>query len=268
MESQPRLGACFTWADLVDEQGREISGAEAIWKDVFRQPNRSQGQWLRHFLFKGNCLCHPSILARKEIYDAAGFYNPGLKQLPDFEMWVRLVKHYPIHIIQENLVAHLRDGQNTSAVSSENTARNLTELVEIFGSFFDGVSDDIFIDGFSDDFRLKGVAATPTRLQCEKLFLLLDSSFAQVSGKAAALTLFMKCFSDPEFERVLRDEYRFSVFDFYRLSGTSGLGHLFMLAANAASPGPVSETEPLSLAASRPAVYLKRLVRRLRETAP
>lgn len=265
MESQSLLGACFTWADMVDEQGREISGPEAIWNDVFRQPNRTQGKWLNHFLFKGNCLCHPSILARKEIYDTLGFYNPGLKQLPDFEMWIRLVKHYPIHIIQENLVAHLRDGNNTSAVSPENSARNLTELVEIFGSFFEGVPDDIFVEGFADDFRLKGVPVTATRLRCEKLFLLLDSAFALASGRAAALSSFIRHFSDPEFERVLRDEYRLSVFDFYRLTGTSGFGHFVMLAASSPTPVASEAVASLPATASRSVRYLKRLAHRVRQ---
>ena len=264
MEAQAHLGACFTWADMVDEQGREISGPEAIWNDVFRQPNRTQGQWLRHFFFKGNCLCHPSILARKEIYDTLGFYNPGFKQLPDFEMWIRLIKRYPIHVIPENLVAHLRDGNNTSAVSPENSARNLTELVEIFSTFFDGISDEIFIDGFLDDFRLKGVSATPTRLRCEKLFLLLDSAFAHASGRAAALSSFMKHFSDPEFERVLRDEYRFGVFDFYQMTGASGFGHFLMQAVNSTSPV-ASEAASIIPSTMRGLIqYLLQLARRVR----
>lgn len=264
MEAQPQLGACFTWADLVDAQGREISGPEAIWNDVFRQPNRTQGEWLRHFFVKGNCLCHPSILVRKEIYDTLGFYNPGLKQLPDFEMWIRLVKHYPIHIIQENLVAHLRDGNNTSAVSPENSARNLTELVEIFGSFFDGVPDEIFVQGFAGDFRLQGLPATPIQLRCEKLFLLLDSAFARASGQTAALSSFMRQFSDPEFERVMRDEYRFSVFDFYRLTGTAGFGHFLMLASNSPTLGS-GVGEGLSARAIHSVRYLKRIARRVRQ---
>ena len=265
MESQPTLGACFTWADLVDVQGLEITGPEAIWNDVFRQPNRTQGQWLRHFFFKGNCLCHPSILARKEIYETVGFYNPGLKQLPDFEMWIRLVKHYPIHVIQENLVAHMRDGNNTSAVSPENSARNLTELVEIFGSFFEGVPDEIFIEGFAADFRLKAVPVTSTRLQCEKLFLLLDSAFAHASGRDAALSSFMKHFADPEFEQVLRDEYRFSVFDFYRLTGTSGFGHFHMLAVNYPTSGGGETMGILQIRVRRSIRYLKQLVLRVRQ---
>jgi len=265
MESHLHLGACFTWADMVDEQGREISGPEAIWSDVFRQPNRSQGGWLRHFFFTGNCLCHPSILARKEVYDKLGFYNPALKQLPDFEMWIRLVKKYPIHIIQEDLVAHLRDGNNTSAVSPENSARNLTELVEIFGSFFEGLSDEIFAEGFASDFRLIGVPATPTRLRCEKLFLLLDSAFAHASGRAAAVSMFIRNFSDPEFERVMKNEYMFSVFDFYRLTGTSGFGHFLMQAVNAPTLGVGEVAGRIPNKASRSISYFKRLAQRVRQ---
>lgn len=264
MESHLHLGACFTWADMVDEQGREISGPEAIWSDVFRQPNRSQGEWLRHFFFTGNCLCHPSILARKEVYDKLGFYNPALKQLPDFEMWIRLVKKYPIHIIQEDLVAHLRDGNNTSAVSPENSARNLTELVEIFGSFFEGLSDEIFAEGFASDFRLIGVPATPTRLRCEKLFLLLDSAFAHASGRAAAVSMFIRNFSDPEFERIMKNEYMFSVFDFYRLTGTSGFGHFLMQAVNAPTLGAGEVAGRIPNKASRFISYFKRLAQRVR----
>lgn len=267
MEAQPQLGACFTWADMVDEQGREISGPEAIWNDVFRQPNRTQAEWLRHFFFKGNCICHPSMLARREIYDKLGFYNPWFKQLPDFEMWIRLIKRYPIHIIGENLVAHLRDGNNTSTVSPENSARNLTELVEIFGWFFDGVPDKVFVEGFASEFRLKGVPTTPLRLKCEKLFLLLDSAFVQAAGRAAALSSLMKQFADPELERVLRDEYRFSVFNFYRLTGTSGFGHFLMLASNVSAPAAaVGGPNDVLLAPTRCLVrYIKRLTHRLRQ---
>lgn len=267
LEARPELGACFTWADMVDANGKEISDAESIWSDVFRQPNRSQGEWLKYFFFKGNCLCHPSMLARKEIYDELGFYNPALKQLPDFDMWIRLVKKFPIHIIQENLVGHLRDGNNTSAVSPENSARNLTELVEIFGSYFDDVSDETFIEGFASEFRVKGVPATATRIKCEKMFLLLDSAFVQASGRSAALSAFIKHFSDPEFERVLRDEYIFSVFDFYRLTGQTGFGHYLIAAHNTSgsSVTPDHSSQIPSAPDCRFVRLLKRVVRRLRQ---
>jgi len=228
MDSMPELGACFTWASLVDDHGSEVTGSESIWRDIFRQPNRTQGKWLRHFFNSGNCLCHPSMLMRKEVYEAIGFYNPAFKQLPDFEMWIRLVKSYPIHIIQENLVAHLRTGNNTSVVSQENIARNVNELVEIFGTFFEDMPDEIFIDGFSDNFRNQNASSSILRHECEKLFLLLDHTFLLPAGKMAAISLLFRLLKKYEIEKILREEYHFSVFDFYRISGVAGFGGLFL----------------------------------------
>jgi glycosyltransferase involved in cell wall biosynthesis len=232
MEENPRLGACFTWADLVDENDRVITGAEAIWNDVFRQPNRSQGQWLRHFFSEGNCICHPSMLIRRDVYNQLGFYNPGLKQLPDFEMWIRLVKRYPIHIVEESLVSHLRTGLNTSALNTETSERNLNELLEIFHEFLYDISDEMFIEGFGEYFRLKGVTMTPERIHCEKLFLLLDRAFEQTLGRAAALRGFYQAFREPDLEQILLNEYHFSVFDYYKLTGSIGFGHYRMLAVD------------------------------------
>jgi hypothetical protein len=97
------------------------------------------------------------------------------------------------------------------------------------------------------------------------LFLLLDSAFAPASGTAAALSSFMKYFSDPEFEQILRDEYRFSVFDFYRLTGTSGFGHFLMLALNSSrTPGTGEAGGRLPATASRSILKLSRLAHRVR----
>jgi len=228
MESDSNLGACFTWADLVNESGDIISGAEAIWSDVFRQPNRSQGEWLNHFFFRGNCICHPSMLIQRKVYSQLGFYNPGFRQLPDFEMWIRIVKHYPIYVIQETLVGHLRTGVNTSAVNPENSARNLTELSEIFYNFFRNIPDDLFVAGFESHFRLKGVQWTSDRLHCEKLFLMLNAGFAEEAAKSAAIRSFYESFCNPEFEQMLLNEYSFSIFDYYQITGNSGFGYFYL----------------------------------------
>jgi hypothetical protein len=176
------------------------------------------------------------MLIRRDVYAQLGFYNPAFRQLPDFEMWIRLVKEHPIAVIEEALVGHLRTGANTSAVNSETTARNLTELLEIFDGFFRGIPDDLFIAGFGENFRLRGVPVTPQRLRCEQLFLLLDSGFAPPAARAAALRGFYQSFREPELERILAEEYGFSVFDYYRLTGSSGFGHYWVLAMGQIKP--------------------------------
>jgi hypothetical protein len=151
-------------------------------------------------------------------------------------MWIRLVKHYPIHIIGETLVGHLRTGGNTSALSHENTARNLTELVEIFYDFFRDMSDELFVAGFDSHFRLKGVPMTSERLHCEKTFLLLNGGFAQPAARAAAIRSFYESFRDAKLEETLRNEYGFSVFQYYELTGTAGFGHSWLQAMNQIRP--------------------------------
>lgn len=236
MESDSKLGACFTWADLVDDAGNIITGFEATWSDVFRQPNRTQSEWLRHFFFHGNCICHPSMLIRRDIYSHLGYYNPALRQLPDYEMWIRLVKHYPIHIIEETLVGHLRTGRNTSTVNHENSARNITELLEIFDDFFRDIPDELFIAGFKANFRRKDVSMTPERLRCEKLFLLLDGGFAQSAARSAAIRGFYESFRDSRLEQTLLNEYGFSVFHYYQLTGTDGYGYCWLRSMNQIKP--------------------------------
>jgi glycosyltransferase involved in cell wall biosynthesis len=236
MESDSKLGACFTWADLVDDAGNIITGYEATWSDVFRQSNRTQAEWLRHFYFHGNCICHPSMLIRRDIYSHLGFYNPALRQLPDFEMWIRLVKYYPIHIIEETLVGHLRTGENTSAINHENIARNITELLEIFGDFFRDIPDELFIAAFKANFRRKDVSLTPERLRCEKLFLLLDGGFEKNAARSAAIRGFYKIFRDSRLEQILLHEYGFSVFHYHQLTGTDGFGYCWLQAMNQIKP--------------------------------
>jgi glycosyltransferase involved in cell wall biosynthesis len=236
MELDPKLGACFTWADLVDETGEAATGVDAQWGDVFKQPNRTQAEWLNHFFFHGNCICHPSVLIRRDVYNRLGFYNPALRQLPDFDMWIRLVRQYPIHIIQEKLVGHLRTGGNTSAVNHENTARNMNELLEIFYDFFKEISDEMFVAGFDTHFRLKDVSMSRERLHCEKLFLLLDSGFVQHVTRAVAIRGFYEGLRDTKLEQTLLNDYGFSVFNYYQLTGTAGLGSVWLLAMNQVKP--------------------------------
>jgi len=88
LESHPEVGAVFSRAQFVDESGTVLNKLTFFWADVFDHDNRSSALWLRRFFFKFNCLCHPSILIRREIYQKYPLYEASLRQLPDFAMWV------------------------------------------------------------------------------------------------------------------------------------------------------------------------------------
>jgi glycosyltransferase involved in cell wall biosynthesis len=151
MRNNPELGACFGRAKFVDKEGKSI--ATLPFANVFNQENRTQGQWLRYFFDLGNCICHPTMLIRKSCYEELGMYDNRLRQLPDFDMWVRLIKHYNIFISEREMISFRQlPGENASSGTSANIRRIYNESYFILENFFDDVSSDILIDGFSDLF--------------------------------------------------------------------------------------------------------------------
>lgn len=153
MECNKEIGACFTWANFIDDKGKEISREKVFYSDIFFKENRSQGMWLRYFYDNGNTLCHPSVLIRKKIYIQVGKLSNAYRQLPDYEFWIRLIKKYNIYIVQEVLTSHRRyDGEvsNTSAISFDNDTRQMYEINLIYDTFFDDISPKMFEEGFKD----------------------------------------------------------------------------------------------------------------------
>ena len=104
MNEQPQTAAVFTLVDLIDERGAPFSPEQAHgYAGIFDQPNRDRADWLRRLFFGGNCLCHPSVLVRAEVYRDVGLYDECMAQLPDLDMWIRTCLRHDIHVLQERL---------------------------------------------------------------------------------------------------------------------------------------------------------------------
>lgn len=137
LDDNPGVGAVFGVPRVVDETGRELGADEHIFARIFTSQNRPRIEWLRHFFENGNCLCHPTIMIRRQCYNHVGLYDPLLMNLPDFDMWVRLCQHFDIHILPQpvsafRLLAHER---NTSAPSPPNLARTAWETIAVLGHY-------------------------------------------------------------------------------------------------------------------------------------
>jgi len=134
--------ASFALPDFIDDDGRP-SGAAT--NDVFfRAPSGGRAQWLRYFIDNTNCLCHPTLMARRGLYDKVGNYDNTLVQLPDFDLWVRALRHGDIAVQREILIDFrmLRGGRNASAPNIPALMRCQPELYWIarhFFSFDDGL---------------------------------------------------------------------------------------------------------------------------------
>ncbi|QZN84777.1 glycosyltransferase [Cellulomonas sp. C5510] len=205
---RPELGAVFTSARFVDESGAPMPATEILpWHDVFRARNRSQGRWLRHFFEQGNLLCHPSVLIRRSFYLAHGLYDNRLRQLPDLDMWVRLVKHHPIHVIDnEDLVLFrvLTQGRNTSAVSDVTVARTYREHLIVMERFFEDCPDGVLVDGFGDVMRRATFSSPQERAIAEMLLWLNTSCPMQEINRSFGMRTLYELLGDEKTARLLK----------------------------------------------------------------
>ena len=183
MESHPRIGACFGRVRFVDRGGRTIDKSALPYGRIFDQKNRSPGVWLRRFFDLGNCLCHPTMMIRRSCYDSVGMYDNRLRQLPDFDMWVRLLKRYDIHVSHTDMIAFRQlPGENASAVTAVNSRRGVNELYFILRRFFDGISPEVLLDGFRDLLVHPDLVADDAHLDIELALL-----YGQAKGPASRI---------------------------------------------------------------------------------
>jgi glycosyltransferase involved in cell wall biosynthesis len=137
LEATPEIGAVFTNALAIAEDGSPLADAKHFYANIFDQPNRTRHEWLRFFFTRGNALCHPSVLIRKACYENCGLYRYGLGQVGDFEMWIRLCLKYEIHVMSENLVRfRVRDNEvNTSGNRPETRIRSVYEIYKLLDNY-------------------------------------------------------------------------------------------------------------------------------------
>lgn len=223
LEENPTYGACFGKANFVDEFGNNVSKLTLEFGDVFdKGKNRSRGAWLRYFLDHGNCICHPTMLIRKKCYEELGVYKNSLRQLPDYEMWVSLVKKYDIHIFDDVFINfRILPGENASSNSEANSIRIFNEQYLVTKSFFDGIEKKTLLDGFRD------LLVNPEELdrryfiECESALILLNYSnqwLGQVYKQAAIEKLYT-LLNNPESGEVLKGHFKFSDRDFHHIIG-------------------------------------------------
>ncbi len=103
LDNREDIAAVFCRVSLVKENG-EAWEQPHPYCQLFEQANRSRHEWLKHFFAEGNCLCDPTAIVRKRIFDEIGAYDPRLASLPDMDFWIRLCLAHEIWILPEKLL--------------------------------------------------------------------------------------------------------------------------------------------------------------------
>ncbi len=133
LDTYENVGAVFGLPTFIDSNSLPIEMSKNEFSQSLKLNTRAE--WMNFFFKKRNCVCHPTILIRKKCYEKIGFYNPTLRSLPDFEMWVRLFFNYDVKILNSNLIKFRKHLFNESGPDTANRIRNCTEYKQILNIF-------------------------------------------------------------------------------------------------------------------------------------
>lgn len=215
LENNLEYAACFSWVSVIDESGNPVQSRE-IAESVFNIDNRSQGEWLKLFYDNGNRLCHSSVLIRSEIHKKIGIYNPALRQLHDYDLWIRLISKYPIYVLKEKLVRYRRlDGPKNSSVSaanSENTVRLLNESAYVIYKMTEDLSKENYFSGFCGNSKSE---ISDTEFKAVKYNLLYNHKLCGLCNSHSFNTFFFENCSE-EFLDYFESEKNTDLKDFYK----------------------------------------------------
>jgi glycosyltransferase involved in cell wall biosynthesis len=172
LDANPSVSLVFGVPIPVNEAGERIA-AYNDFTEVFKLPDFSRRSWLRQLFGRGNCLCSPTAMIRREAYAAAGPYDRRLTNLQDLDMWIRmLIAGHNIHVLPEEMIAfRIRDNNaNMSARRPDTQLRSEFEegkILRHFETLDPALFEEVFGDGtqgVAQSRRLAEMALRSTRL--------------------------------------------------------------------------------------------------------
>lgn len=155
LDKNQEIGAVFGHPKLIDEVGNDFVDASHLYQIVFKQSNRTRFEWLHHFFYQSNALCHPTVLIRKQCYKKVGYFDERFAQLPDYDFWIRLCMEYEIHIMQEDLIKfRIHSSEvNASGNRPEANIRALTEFKYLLENYLRIKTEETFYRIFPEGRR-------------------------------------------------------------------------------------------------------------------
>jgi len=84
---------------IVDENGKEIQSFVHTYKNILRSLP------FHNTLYIANYINQPSTFWKRSLLDKVGFVNENYHLCMDYDLWLRILKHHPLHTISSPLSA-------------------------------------------------------------------------------------------------------------------------------------------------------------------
>ncbi|HEX4592509.1 MAG TPA: glycosyltransferase, partial [Gemmataceae bacterium] len=219
---EPRV--LFSACEFIDDDGRPLDGRHFA-STVFDLEARSRAEKLHRLFYHGNYFNGVTVFTERDILTDEP-YDPGLLQLQDYDVWVRLIKRFDLQLMEQPLVRYRvrGNGGNLSSPKRDQILRIKNEYYLVLRRFFDGLPAELFRDAFRDELIVPDFADGP-EYDCEQAFALCRSEmpFAKLIG----IERLHRLLCEPATASVLAGRYAFTNANFFRLLGTVNVTDLF-----------------------------------------
>ena len=219
LENNKEYGACFTYAEIIDENGQLADESGDYLRDIYAFQNCTQTDMYRYFYDNSNRLCHPSSLIRTDIIEKLGKHDVTMLYLHDFDYWMRLVTCCHIYILPECLTLVRRHGDNNSKMNASKWIALSTETMRLLYKSINLCPDNLFIEAFSDKLKFCG-EHSHDEVELEKAFLLLDGTQSFKNNPVLGLYKFSELFAEEKYIKLAKVKFNFTTRDLYKIQET------------------------------------------------
>lgn len=228
LEKHPECGACFTYADVIDENGKM---ADQDFPDIARMLKRrfqTQEEWMRYFFREGNCLAHPSAVIPRWMIEKMRGFHLLFCQGADLDLWIRILREAPIYVVPEILTryrCHHNPDNQISGAEELKAARFMNEHMLMRKKMMKMLTDVELRRFFQCDFRRKD-AESHLEMEIERAFLLMECTSGLPELRVLGIEKFEEILDTYQEEavQVLKEKYNTSLQDIYQWN----LGHFYV----------------------------------------
>ena len=126
LQENPQAAVAYSWTDFIDEEshflrpGSHISASGNVWKKLLQV----------NFIENGS-----NVLIRKTVFDRIGTFDPNLSTAADWEMWLRIARHFEFVTVEKVQVLYRFSPSSMSAKIRHQETECLQVLNRNFAAF-------------------------------------------------------------------------------------------------------------------------------------
>ena len=161
LNERPEVGVCHTGRLLMDEEGRIQTSRDRQGAGV-ESPAPSRSRLVDVFL--NNSVCFSSVMVRRAVFDQVGGFDPEFDLAIDYDLWLRVARHWQFANVPEPLVLYRTGHGNLSKKLSDRVATAISIMTRHAHrrGLKDELPAEVIAEGFSSTCNTLGYVMRPS----------------------------------------------------------------------------------------------------------